>query len=73
MSAEGILMHRSKNIIALRATQGTKTVLQVFNLDTKAKIKTCEVPEAVRYWRWVGEDILGVVGKNAVYHTSIND
>ena len=29
MKAEGILMHRSKNIIALRATQGTKTVIQV--------------------------------------------
>lgn len=29
MKAEGILMHRSKNIIALRATQGTKTVFQV--------------------------------------------
>jgi len=27
MKAEGILMHRSKNIIALRATQGTKTVV----------------------------------------------
>lgn len=34
MKAEGILMHRSKNIIALRATQGTKTVVQVsiFNI-----------------------------------------
>lgn len=27
MKAEGILMHRSQNIIALRATQGTKTVI----------------------------------------------
>ena len=45
MNAEGILMHRSKNIIALRATQGTKTVIQVFNLDTKGKLKTCEVNE----------------------------
>ena len=29
MKAEGILMHRSKNVIALRATQGAKTVIQV--------------------------------------------
>jgi hypothetical protein len=39
MKAEGILMHRSQNIIALRASQGQKTVIQVFNLDTKAKVK----------------------------------
>jgi len=29
MKAEGILMHRSQNIIALRATQGAKTIIQV--------------------------------------------
>jgi len=73
MKAEGILMHRSKNIIALRASQGTKTVIQVFNLDTKAKLKHCEVNEPVRFWRWIGEDILGIVGKQNVYHTDINN
>jgi len=73
MKAEGILMHRSKNIIALRANQGTKTVLQVYNLDTKAKLKHTEVNEQVRFWRWIGEDTLGIVGKSNVYHTDIND
>jgi hypothetical protein len=29
MKAEGILMHRTQNIIALRASQGQKTVIQV--------------------------------------------
>ena len=84
MKAEGILMHRSKNIIALRATQGTKTVIQVssrqsltkiqvFNLDTKAKVKQCEVNETVRFWKWIDEDVLGIVGKKNVYHTDINN
>lgn len=73
MKAEALLMHRSKNVIALRATQGDKTVIQVFNLDSKAKIKTCEVPETIRFWRWIGEDELGIVGKTNVYHTNINN
>jgi clathrin heavy chain len=73
MNAEGILMHRSKNIIALRATQGTKTVIQVFNLDTKTKLKHCEVDETVRFWKWIGEDTLGIVGKSSVFHTNITD
>ena len=73
MKAEGILMHRSKNIIALRAPSGNNTTIQVFDLDTKAKVKQCEIKETVRFWRWIDEDTLGVVGKTGVYHTNIND
>jgi hypothetical protein len=73
MKAEGILMHRTQNIIALRATMDTKTVIQVFNLDTKAKLKHCEVSEPIRYWRWIGENKLGIVGKSNVYHTDITN
>lgn len=73
MKAEGILMHRNDNIIALRATQGTKTVIQVFNLDTKAKVKQFDINEAVRYWRWVSDSKLAIVGKVSVYHCDIND
>lgn len=35
MKAEGILMHKSENIIALRATQGAKTVIQVSHCDRR--------------------------------------
>jgi len=73
MKAEGILMHKSENIIALRATQGAKTVIQVFNLETKAKVKQFDVNEQVRYWRWISESKLGIVGKTSVYHCDIND
>lgn len=48
-------------------------MIQVFNLETKQKMKQCEVPEDVRYWRWIGEDELGIVGKSGVYHTSVNN
>ena len=29
MTAEGVLMHRERNVIAVRATQGEQTVIQV--------------------------------------------
>ena len=73
MKAKGTLMHRSKNIIALRADQGAGTVVQVFNLEKKERIKQVEIKEAVVYWRWIDDDTLGVVGKSAVYHVSITD
>lgn len=73
MKAKGILMHRTKNIIALRADQGSSTVVQVFDLDTRAKVKQAEIKEPVVFWRWIDEDTLGIVGKSGVYHTNITD
>lgn len=45
----------------------------MFNLDTKQKLKHCEVDEPVRFWKWISEDELGIVGKSNVYHTNINN
>lgn len=42
-------------------------------MDTKAKLKHTELDEPIRFWRWIGEDVLGIVGKQNVYHTNIND
>lgn len=42
-------------------------------MATKAKVKQCEVNEPIRFWRWIGEDTLGIVCKQNVYHTNIND
>ena len=48
-------------------------MIQVFNLETKEKVKVCEVPETVRFWKWISEDSLGIVGKSGVYHTDITN
>jgi clathrin heavy chain len=45
----------------------------VFNLDTKAKIKQFDVNENVRFWRWISESKLAIIGKTSVYHCDIND
>lgn len=42
-------------------------------MDNKAKIKQCDVPEQVTYWRWIGVNKLGIVGKNSVYHVDISN
>lgn len=73
MNAKGILMHRSQNAIALRADQGpAATVIQVYNLETKQKVRECTVSEPVSFWRWVDDDTLGIIGKTGVYHASVN-
>lgn len=34
-------------------------------------MKHCEVNETVRYWKWIDENTLGIVGARSVYHTDI--
>ena len=71
MKAKSTLMHRSENIIALRADQGTGTVVQIFNLEKKERVKQIEIKEVVVYWRWIDNNTLSIVGKSAVFHVSI--
>lgn len=65
-------MHIKDNIIALKApNEGKGHILQIFNMDKKAKLKNIEFPENIVFWRWVTEDILAVITSSSVYHVSI--
>jgi len=68
MKAEGILMHREQNIIAVRAATGDNCVVQVFDIAAGKKIKNCEIKEKCAFWRWIGLNKLAVVGTTGVYH-----
>ena len=50
---------------------GTGHILQIFNMDKKQKLSNIEFPENIVFWRWVADDILGVVTTSSVYHVSI--
>lgn len=47
---------------------GTGDNLQIFNLDTKQKIKAYVLPESLVFWKWITNDKLGLVTGTAVYH-----
>mmetsp|Transcript_28677 Transcript_28677/g.48179 ORF Transcript_28677/g.48179 Transcript_28677/m.48179 type:complete len:1757 (+) Transcript_28677:68-5338(+) len=67
MKAESALMNPKANIIALRAA-GT---LQIFNLDTKAKLKSFTITDNIVYWKWISGTTLALVSATAVYHWSM--
>ena len=73
MKAESILMHKERNIIAVRATSGESTVVQVFDIDGSKKLKQAQVPDVAVYWRWISVNKLAVVGKVGVWHIDITD
>lgn len=73
ITADSALMCLDKKVIALKATTaGTPgDALQVFNLDTKTKLKAHQMPESVEYWKWITPTLLGLVTAASVYHWDI--
>lgn len=56
----------------LKSTAANRT-LQIFNIDTKQKVKSHENNENVVFWKWISESALGIVTDTSVFHWNIND
>ncbi|KAL1920539.1 uncharacterized protein VTP21DRAFT_916 [Calcarisporiella thermophila] len=68
ISADSAIMHPTSKIIALKAGRQ----LQIFNLETKSKIKAHYMQEDVQFWKWISVQCLGIVTDSSVYHWSID-
>ncbi|WFD08329.1 Clathrin heavy chain [Malassezia vespertilionis] len=69
MSADSAIMNPDEKILALKSARQ----LQIFNLDTKSKVKSHSMHQDVIFWRWVSSTTLGIVTDTSVYHWSIED
>jgi clathrin heavy chain len=74
ITADSALMNPNSKVIALKAAVPGQTAdhLQVFNLDTKAKMGSHQMPEKVAFWKWISNDMLGIVTGTAVYHWKLD-
>lgn len=70
MSADNAIMHPSQNVIALRANG---TALQVFNLGTKQRLKLHTLDLPVVLWKWLDEQVLGLVTASDVFTWAVFD
>ncbi|OMJ87695.1 hypothetical protein SteCoe_10539 [Stentor coeruleus] len=70
MKAEAAIMNPQYNIIALKAKNDTSGghFVQVYNLDTKAKMKVHDFPEPIVYWRWLSVKKLAIITSRTVFH-----
>lgn len=76
ITADSAVMNPVKKIIALKAAVAAATPgaaaagnsLQIFDLETKSKLKAYTTAEPVVYWKWISPTKLGLVTVNAVYH-----
>ncbi|OLL25481.1 putative clathrin heavy chain [Neolecta irregularis DAH-3] len=67
IQADSVIMHPHDFVIALRALR----TLQIFNLQTKSKIKSHAMDEDIVFWKWISDTTIGIVTSTAVYHWSI--
>ncbi|KZO92891.1 clathrin heavy chain [Calocera viscosa TUFC12733] len=69
ITADSAIMHPSLKIIALKAARQ----LQVFNIETKQKVKAHVMNEDVVFWTWISHSMIGLVTDTAVFHWSTAD
>uniref|UniRef100_A0A803NBW5 Clathrin heavy chain n=1 Tax=Chenopodium quinoa TaxID=63459 RepID=A0A803NBW5_CHEQI len=73
ITADSALMNPNTRILALKALLPgtTQDHLQIFNIETKTKVKSHQMPEQVVFWKWISAKMLGLVTQTSVYHWSI--
>ena len=55
-----------------RFLQAART-LQIFNIETKQKVKSHINNEDIVFWKWVNDSTIGMVTDTSVYHWTIAD
>ncbi|AMD22448.1 HGR109Cp [Eremothecium sinecaudum] len=63
MGGDSAIMHPTQKVISVRANG---TIVQMFNLDTKEKLKSFQVDEPVIFWKWLSDEVLGIVTTNSL-------
>mmetsp|Transcript_6019 Transcript_6019/g.8838 ORF Transcript_6019/g.8838 Transcript_6019/m.8838 type:complete len:1716 (-) Transcript_6019:147-5294(-) len=64
MKAEAAIMNPEVNVLALRSA----TTIQLFNLDTKQKVKSHQLAAVPRFWKWVNSKTIVIVTDTNVMH-----
>jgi clathrin heavy chain len=73
ITADSTILAPSSKTLALKAVAGAEggaqgDQLQVFNLDTKQKLKSHLNPEKVQFWAWLNDTTIGMVTDKTVFH-----
>ena len=71
--AEAAMMHPKMNIIALRAKSDKGSIIQVFNMSSKEKLKDIIITYEVLFWKWLDDKNIGLVTANSVLSLSIEN
>ena len=72
--ADGVMMHPTQNIMAVRAKNGQNNIMiQVYNLDTKQKLKDINLNYEITFWKWLNQKTIGLVSPTSVFTLDISE
>jgi clathrin heavy chain len=58
-------------LIGMSSFPPASRTLQVFNIETKQKLKSHVNNEEILFWKWVSQTIIGIVTDTSIYHWTI--
>ncbi|TKR78217.1 hypothetical protein L596_019061 [Steinernema carpocapsae] len=67
ISADSVIMNPDKKILALKSAR----TLQIFDLESKQKLKSHNSTEDVGFWKWMNNKLIGMSTESGVYHWSL--
>lgn len=70
MGGDSAIMHPSQMVISVRANG---TIVQIFNLETKSKLKSFTLDEPVLFWKWLDDETLGFVTARSIMTSNVFD
>lgn len=70
MGGDSAIMHPSQNVISVRANG---TIVQIFNLETKSKLKSFTLDEPCIFWKWLNDDTLGFITARSILTCNVFD
>eukprot|EP01114_Cavostelium_apophysatum_P018457 TRINITY_DN570_c0_g1_i1.p1 TRINITY_DN570_c0_g1~~TRINITY_DN570_c0_g1_i1.p1 ORF type:complete len:1701 (-),score=654.78 TRINITY_DN570_c0_g1_i1:153-5255(-) len=68
ITADSAIMNPTQNILALKANQQ----LQIFNIETRSKVKDYNMPDQIAFWKWLNNNTIAMVTGTAVFHWSMD-
>jgi clathrin heavy chain len=77
ITADSTILAPSSKVVALKASAAVEggamgDNLQVFNLDTKQKVRAYVNPVKIQFWSWISDETIALVTESAVFHWEIN-
>lgn len=63
-SADAVLMHPSRSLLALRMGVNVR----LFDIEKRHTLQAAVLPAAVSFWRWINHEVLAIVTDTAVFH-----
>ncbi|KAJ6238519.1 clathrin heavy chain [Anaeramoeba flamelloides] len=67
IKAEAAIVNPRSMVIALKAG----SLLQIFNIELRSKMKSYQIEEEVKFWKWISVNQIVLVTNNSVFHWSI--